>query len=122
MDRSTQNPIVHIELHTGDLNQAGSSFEQLFGWRSELIRVAGASCSYTALDLGEEPGYGIVECPAPSPRWLPYVEVDEIGGATALASSLGGKILLGPREGPIGWRAVVSMPGAGEIALWQPKR
>jgi hypothetical protein len=30
--------------------------------------------------------------------------------------------MLSPREGPAGWRSVVSTPAAGEIALWQPKR
>jgi predicted enzyme related to lactoylglutathione lyase len=29
---------------------------------------------------------------------------------------------LGPREGPLGWRSVVSTPEGGEIAFWQPKR
>ena len=122
MAQAPRHPIVHLELHTGDLEQAGHTFEQLFGWRAEQIRVAGASSAYTALELGDERGYGMVECPAPSPTWLPYVEVDEIGSATELAVSLGGRLLLAPREGPTGWRAVVSMPGAGEVALWQPKR
>jgi hypothetical protein len=31
-------------------------------------------------------------------------------------------VLLEPREGPAGWRSVVSAPQAGEIAFWQPKR
>ena len=122
MRTPADNPIVHLELHTGDLNQAGSTFEQLFGWASEAIEVEGACSPYVTLDAGEAPGYGIVECPLEQPRWLPYVEVEEIGAATKLAANLGGRVLLAPREGPTGWRAVVSMPGAGEVALWQPKR
>ena len=121
-DRPSAHPIVHVELHTGDLTQAEDEFARLFGWRSQTHSVAGASAPYVTLELGEAPGYGMVECPAPSPRWLPYVEVEEIHSATSLASSLGGTVLLSPREGPSGWRAVVSMPGAGEVALWQPKR
>jgi len=42
--------------------------------------------------------------------------------ATDHARSVGAKVLLGPREGPAGWRSVVSMPSGGEIAFWQPKR
>jgi hypothetical protein len=30
-------------------------------------------------------------------------------------------VLLEPREGPAGWRSVVSTPAGGEIAFWQPK-
>jgi hypothetical protein len=26
-----------------------------------------------------------------------------------------------PREGPAGWRSVVSAPGSGEPAIWQPE-
>jgi hypothetical protein len=31
-------------------------------------------------------------------------------------------VLLTPREGPAGWRSVISAPQCGELALWQPKR
>ena len=46
------------------------------------------------------------------------------GGASAAiqAARLGATVLLGPREGPSGWRSVVSTPEAGELALWQRKR
>jgi predicted enzyme related to lactoylglutathione lyase len=30
-------------------------------------------------------------------------------------------VLLEPREGPAGWRSVVSAPAGAEVALWQPK-
>jgi hypothetical protein len=30
--------------------------------------------------------------------------------------------MLAPREGPTGWRSVVTAGECGEIALWQPKR
>jgi hypothetical protein len=30
--------------------------------------------------------------------------------------------LLEPREGPVGWRSVVSAPAGGELGFWQPKR
>ena len=55
------------------------------------------------------------------PLWLPYVEVADIGRATERARGHGASVLLEPREGPAGWRSVVSAPAAGEIAFWQPK-
>jgi predicted enzyme related to lactoylglutathione lyase len=38
-----------------------------------------------------------------------------------VADRLGARVLLAPREGPSGWRAVLATPQGGEIALWQPK-
>jgi predicted enzyme related to lactoylglutathione lyase len=54
--------------------------------------------------------------------WLPYVEVDQVEELTGRASRLGATVLLEPREGPSGWRSVVSSPAGGEVAFWQPKR
>jgi predicted enzyme related to lactoylglutathione lyase len=52
---------------------------------------------------------------------VPYVEVSEIAEATDRARKLGASVLLGPREGPAGWRSVVGTAAGGEIAFWQPK-
>jgi len=48
--------------------------------------------------------------------------VDGIETATERARDLGATVLLGPREGPAGWRSVVRSPSVGEIALWEQKR
>jgi predicted enzyme related to lactoylglutathione lyase len=45
-----------------------------------------------------------------------------IDAQTERARHLGARVLLEPRQGPAGWRSVVSPPQAGEIAFWQPKR
>jgi predicted enzyme related to lactoylglutathione lyase len=113
-------PVVHLELHTGDLQRARDFYAELFGWRDE--RIAAGARSYLALELGGGLGGGIVECATDRALWLPYVEVAEITAATDGARASGATVLLGPREGPAGWRSVVATPAAGEIALWQPKR
>jgi predicted enzyme related to lactoylglutathione lyase len=113
------NPVVHLELHTGDLPRAQALYAELCGWRPERIEAGGGS--YLALELGGGFGGGIVECGAPRPLWLPYVEVGEIGAATERARGLGAAVLLEPREGPAGWRSVVSTPAGGELAFWQRK-
>ena len=110
----TTRPLVHLELHTADLAHACAFYGALCGWREE--RVA----TYTALDLGELIGGGVVECGTPRPSWLPYVEVPDVAAATARAEELGASVLLAPRSGPTGRRAVVSSPAAGELAFWQP--
>jgi predicted enzyme related to lactoylglutathione lyase len=113
------NPVVHLELHTGDQPQARDLYAELCGWRSEWIQTRAGS--YLSLDLGDGFGGGIVECPTRGPLWLPYVEVSEIADATDRARKRGASVLLEPREGPAGWRSVVATPVGGEIAFWQPK-
>ena len=113
-------PVVHLELHTGDLEGARAFYAGLCHWRQELIGVRGRS--YLALEMGGALGGGIVECEARRPLWLPYVEVPDVREATERALGLGATVLLEPREGPAGWRGVVAAPAAGEVAFWQPKR
>jgi predicted enzyme related to lactoylglutathione lyase len=112
-------PVIHLELHTGDLSGATDFYSQLLGWRPERIEAAGRS--YVALDLGGGLSGGMVQCGTDHPGWLPYVPVRAIGAATEQAEQLGAAVLLEPREGPAGWRSVVAAPAAGEVAFWQPK-
>jgi predicted enzyme related to lactoylglutathione lyase len=116
------NPIVHLELHTGDLAQARAFYAATCGWRSE--RIDARHGTYLALQFGPPNrrfGGGIVECATAQPTWLPYVEVRRIAEATDRARLLGAAVLLEPREGPVGWRSVIATPAGGEIAFWQPK-
>ena len=113
-------PVVHLELHTRDPVRASAFYAQLCGWRSERI-VAGDQ-SYTALELGGGfGGGGVVECQVQQPLWLPYVEVEDIAKVTERARELGAAVLLGPREGPVGHRSVITTPASGDLALWEPK-
>ena len=111
---------MHLELHTGDLARARGFYAELLGWRTE--RIDERCGSYHALDLADRLGGGIVECATERPLWLPYVQVDAVGPATEQAAALGATVLLGPREGPAGWRSVVASAAGGEVAFWQPKR
>jgi uncharacterized protein len=115
----TSNPVVHLELHTGDLRRACAFYARLCGWRPE--HVGSRERSYLAMDMDSALGGGIVECETPRPLWLPYVEVADIVESTARARLLGASVLLEAREGPAGWRSVVSAPAGAEIAFWQPK-
>jgi len=119
MAKRPSNPVVHLELHTGDLDSACEFYARVCGWRSE--RITSEVCSYLALEMGNWLGGGVVECQTRRPLWLPYVEVAEISRATQRARDLGAGVLLEPREGPAGWRSVVAAPAGGEIAFWQSK-
>jgi predicted enzyme related to lactoylglutathione lyase len=119
MTAALAHPVVHLELHTGDLRTACDFYWQFLHWSTEQIET-GAGC-YRALGVGGALGGGIVECGTSRPLWLPYVEVSDVATATDRARRLGASVLLEPREGPAGWRSVVATPEAGEIALWQQK-
>lgn len=120
MSRDPPNPVVHLELLTGNLAGACAFYTRLCGWRTEQIdTVCGP---YRALDPGPGLSGGVVECDARRPLWLPYVETGDIAAATESARRLGASVLLEPREGPAGWRSVVATPAGGELAFWQQKR
>jgi len=113
-------PVVHLELHTGDLPRACAFYAGLCGWRPQRIDAGGRT--YWALELGAGlGGGGVVECDTDRPLWLPYAEVADIAAVTERARALGASVLMEPREGPAGWRSVVSSPAGAEIAFWQPK-
>ena len=116
----SRRPIVHLELHTGDLESARAFYGELCGWRTE--RIDTRCGSYHSLDVGDRLGGGMVECETPRSIWLPYVEVGDIAETTSRAHDLGAAVMLDPREGPAGWRSVVATPAGGEVAFWQPKR
>jgi predicted enzyme related to lactoylglutathione lyase len=111
--------VVHLELHTYDLEAASAFYCALLQWRAQQIDSPWGS--YHGL-LGGGLDSGIVACGTLRAGWLPYVEVDRIKVATERARRLGASVLLSPREGPAGWRSVVSTPAGGEIAFWQQKR
>src|SRR3712207_793777 len=111
MSRYPPNPVVHLELHTGDLEGARTFYRQLCGWRPE--RIDTSSGSYESLEPGRGLGGGIVECETKRPLWLPYVQVGQVERATQKARMLGATILLEPREGPAGYRSVVASPAGG---------
>lgn len=107
--------IVHLELHTDDSSDAVNFLSGLFGWQTEQIGP------YLSVGVGNRVGGGIIECGAHPAAWVPYVVVDRVYETTSLARKLGASVLLEPREGPAGWRSVVTSPSSGAVALWELK-
>jgi predicted enzyme related to lactoylglutathione lyase len=117
--RAAHRPVVHLELHTGDLPQARALYAELCGWRPEWIETRAGS--YLSVELGGGLGGGIVECDIPRPRWLPYVEVSEIAEATERARGLRAAVLLEPREARRGGEAPSSPPPAARSPSGSPR-
>jgi predicted enzyme related to lactoylglutathione lyase len=51
--------------------------------------------------------------------WIPYVQVDDVDGATDTAVKLGATVLSAKTRGPAGEYSVVRDPGGAALALWQ---
>jgi predicted enzyme related to lactoylglutathione lyase len=119
MTVSHPDPVVHLELHTADAVGASALYSELCGWLPELVDTGAGR--YLTFELGTALAAGIVETGVKHPIWLPYVEVERIDEATERARRLGAAVAVEPREGPVGWRSVVSTPAGGELAFWQPK-
>jgi uncharacterized protein len=119
MSAAIPNPVVHLELRTGNLPRACAFYTELFGWQAETLHANGRS--YLVLELSEGIQGGAVEHETERALWLPYVEVADIAEVTERARSLGAAVLLEPREGPAGWRSRIAPPAGAEVALWQPK-
>jgi predicted enzyme related to lactoylglutathione lyase len=119
MTPARPNPVVHLELCTGNLPCACSFYTRMFGWRAATVRTSAGD--YLTLELGDRLEGGVVEHDGERSFWLPYVEVADVMEATERARLLGASLLLTPREGPAGWRCILATPAGAEIALWQPK-
>jgi predicted enzyme related to lactoylglutathione lyase len=119
MARGVPNPVVHLELRTGDLACACAFYTRLFGWRADTLHTSFGD--YTRLTPGDRIEGGVVEHETQRAYWLPYVEVTDMADLVERARLLGATALLSPREGPAGCRSVLAAPDGGVFALWQPK-
>jgi predicted enzyme related to lactoylglutathione lyase len=106
-----------VWFHNSSDNPSGSSrfYENLLGWTASegpggLTMLAGPAGPFAGLaktDGGAAAG------------WIPYVQVDDVDGATNDAVKLGATVVSARTRGPAGEYSVVRDPGGAAIALWQ---
>jgi uncharacterized protein len=113
------DPVVHLELHTGNRVRASDLYTRLFGWHAETVDVG--HCTYLSLKLGDRIEGGIVAHDGEGSLWLPYVEVADLVEVIERARALGAAVALEPREGPVGWRSILAVPSGARVALWPSK-
>ncbi len=114
-----------IELGTTNASAASRFYGEMFGWRRSFMPVGKGNC-YTMLQLhGKDIGavYEVFEEEAPpefSPAWQLYVATPDVNKTTQHAVTLGGKVLIEPRDiEDIGRIAAIEDPTGARIALWQ---
>jgi predicted enzyme related to lactoylglutathione lyase len=106
-----------VWFHNSSDNPSDSStfYQKLLGWTASegpggLTMLAGRTGPFAGLakkDGGAAAG------------WIPYVQVDDVDGATNAAVKLGATIVNARVRGPAGEYSVVRDPGGAAIALWQ---
>lgn len=89
-------------------------YEQLLGWKAGdgppgMTMFAGEAGPFAAVGSKEGKVVG----------WIPYVQVEDVDGATAKAQKLGAQVIQARTKGPAGDFTVVRDPGGASIALWQ---
>jgi len=108
------------ELMTSDVAAAKSFYEKLFDWTLEDQPTC--EFGYTMAKAGDTPVAGIMGMPPEAgdmpPIWGAYVTVDDVDKSAALAESLGGTIMLAPRDIPnVGRFCVIGDPQGVAISL-----
>lgn len=108
------------ELVTTDVAAAKAFYRQALGW--ELQDLNGGGMDYTIAKKGEREVAGIMavqkEAAGMPPAWGSYVTVDDVDARAARIESLGGKVLVAPRDIPnVGRFAVIADPQGAMLSL-----
>ena len=117
------NPFVHVELATTSVPKAKAFYKKLFEWKLDDLPMPTPGGKYTAINVGDGTGGGIMKqmIPGGGSAWMPYVRVDDIDQSTKKAKKLGATICKDVTEVEgMGWLSIVSDPTGAMIGLWEP--
>jgi len=112
----THGAFSWMELHSGDNGRAKDFYTGLLGWGIDEMEMPGMI--YSVIANGEEKIGGFPPEASETPRWLPYVTVDDVDARVEKAKSLGATIAMEPFSVPgVGRMATLVDPVGGVIAL-----
>lgn len=107
------------ELHTPDVEAAGSFYDSLFGWSRQAMDTGGGPAYHVIRNGGRANG-GIMEAQSDlPPSWLPYFAVESLDATSDKASAAGGQLRAGPMDMPAGRIAGFLDPQGAAFALWE---
>lgn len=98
--------VVWNDLVTEDIEAARRFYGELFGWTFETTTLA-ATRGYVIARAGDAFVAGLVPVDRPSDgsrvsRWLPYFSVADVDATVATATASGGRVVVEPRNVPLG--------------------
>jgi uncharacterized protein len=114
------NPIVHWELMVDDVEKSKKFYRQVFDWK--FVDQAGGE--YTLIDVGSEPGGGLMKRPpdAPFPSMNTYFRVDDLQKTLRNAVEAGATVIVPKMEiQGIGWFAMFQDPSRIPVGVMQLK-
>jgi hypothetical protein len=105
---------------TSDPVAAKEFYRQLLGWEMEEMSME--NMTYTVVKAAGEAIGGIMNIPPEAsgapPHWGAYITVDNVDQTASFAESLGGKIMMAPRDIPgVGRFAVIQDPFGAVVSL-----
>ena len=108
------------ELMTRDVDAAKTFYSNLFGWTLEDMQTN--DMGYTIAKASDKEVAGIMGMPPEAgdmpPTWGAYVTVDDVEARAKQVETLGGKILLEPRDIPdVGRFCVICDPQGATLSL-----
>jgi len=109
------------DLSTSDPPGAKTFYGELFGWEAE--DMPGAAGTYTMFRLdGKDVAACFGQDDGPPPHWNSYVTVEDVDSSASRTATLGGTVMMEPRdvEG-VGRMAVIADPAGAPLALWEPR-
>ena len=104
------------ELVAPELGAATDFYAELLGWAAD-IPGAVARTSFTLGDLLVGGGHAPIGPEDPTPRWTISFWVADTDRSVERAQELGGGLVLGPMDIPIGRFAIVSDPGGAAFTV-----
>ena len=110
------NPVVFFEIGCRDVQSTANFYGSLFDWQLPEGAMGrqihpGEGIPGQIVSLGHEPHQYTIF----------YVQVDDVAASVERAKELGGQLIVGPLEIPIGTFAWISDPGGNTVGLWTPK-
>jgi predicted enzyme related to lactoylglutathione lyase len=112
---------VWYELLTTDTAAARAFYAAVVGWGAQDASTP--DLAYGLFTLGSVPLGGLMELPeearkmGATPRWLGYVDVDDVDAAADRVRRLGGAVLVAPTDSNIGRISIVADPQRATLAL-----
>jgi len=110
------------ELHTKDTASAMKYYAGLFGWTTKVTEGPMKYWHWMSggKDLG---GMMMLTMPTVPPNWLSYIAVSDVDASTAKVKTLGGKVMMDPRDvEKVGKFSVVQDPTGATFALFRSAR
>ena len=116
---AAEGVFVWDELGTNDVDGAERFYGEVFGWTAKDMGEDFGG--YKTFEVGEIAGVHALQDPAGSPRWIPYVGVEDADATVAKASELGGSTAAEAMDIPtVGRIALIKDPQGAVFGIIKP--